>query len=409
MTAKMDRKAIARAIVLTGPLSMSAVNMATAFLLSTVSSPKQFGLFSFAIALSQLTIGLANALVVTPLTAASSGRRLVPVETFTFISLILALSAGLVIACVVDIVSGDLALSASAFSLTTLQAVRWTARGYLFSVKDNIRPVLSDLCFSLATATGVGVLAMQEKLTSYSALMVLALANLAALTVISPRLARALGLKIGHLAEYRTVWRKQAKWSLIGVVVTEMTANAHTYIITALAGPAALAPIALASLVWRPLSVCVSALTPSERASMAREIEDHQRNVFPKTFYHFTAVLLFVVALNAAAITILLTLTNLIGPSLRRETLILSVVTTGIMIVIRSIREPLGVLFQAHGLFKELSILGLVTAVVSLSFVALVVTFTSAAYSLLAIGFSELVLCALIIRRLRKKKYAIAA
>jgi hypothetical protein len=79
-------------------------------------------------------------------------------------------------------------------------------------------------------------------------------------------------IRFRAMAGYGIIWRRMSAWSVLGVVTTEATNNAHAYLITAILGPAALAPLAASMLVTRPVSVISTALSDFERPRLARQI-----------------------------------------------------------------------------------------------------------------------------------------
>ena len=64
----------------------------------------------------------------------------------------------------------------------------------------------------------------------------------------------------GTLAAYGPIWRDLTQWALLGVVTTELSANAHAYLVTLFNGPKSFALIAAGSLFMRPVSLCLTAL-----------------------------------------------------------------------------------------------------------------------------------------------------
>ena len=82
----------------------------------------------------------------------------------------------------------------------------------------------------------------------------------------SPRFAT------GHLGRYAPIFRDLTRWSLLGVVFTELTVNAHAYLVTFISGPGAFALLALGMLLMRPASLMQSALPDLERPVMTRAI-----------------------------------------------------------------------------------------------------------------------------------------
>ncbi len=77
---------------------------------------------------------------------------------------------------------------------------------------------------------------------------------------------------LGAFSAYAPIWREVTRWSLMGVVLSELTANAHAYFVTFLSGPKAFALLALGSLMMRPVLLVLQALPDAERPTMARLI-----------------------------------------------------------------------------------------------------------------------------------------
>ena len=83
------------------------------------------------------------------------------------------------------------------------------------------------------------------------------------------RAIAALSARAG-LRDYRAIFRDLTRWSLIGVVLTELTVNAHAYLVTFISGPGPFALLALGMLLMRPASLVQSALPDLERPAMTR-------------------------------------------------------------------------------------------------------------------------------------------
>jgi hypothetical protein len=68
------------------------------------------------------------------------------------------------------------------------------------------------------------------------------------------------------------MWHDVTRWSLIGVVLTELAANCHAYLVTFISGPGAFGLLALGALFMRPASLVLGALPDIDQPVMARKI-----------------------------------------------------------------------------------------------------------------------------------------
>jgi len=68
------------------------------------------------------------------------------------------------------------------------------------------------------------------------------------------------------------MWRDVTRWSLLGVVLTELTVNAHAYFVTFISGPKAFGLLALGALFMRPASLVLSALPDIDQPLMTRRL-----------------------------------------------------------------------------------------------------------------------------------------
>lgn len=222
------------------------------------------GILAFLLVIIQFGYGLSNALVSTPYTIAVNQGDDADGKSFDFffpINLLLALSQGLLCA---GIASATASPSAAAiFGLAgTLSLVRWFGRSNAYAHHAPARAARSDLAYAgtivagllIATRTGAD-------LASIGAMLVAA--NIVGLTPFGlDYLRRHIAMGPGRaLSGYRPVWREQSAWTLVGVLSTEATSNSHSYIVTLLAGPTAFAPVAVGMLFFRPVNVCITALT----------------------------------------------------------------------------------------------------------------------------------------------------
>src|SRR3546814_21018525 len=87
---------------------------------------------------------------------------------------------------------------------------------------------------------------------------------------------------------------------------TEVTSNSHSYIVTLLAGPTAFAPIAVGMLFFRPVNVCITALTQLERPRMTRAVArgDHDAAIRSERVFMAALVMLWLATCAVAAIAL---------------------------------------------------------------------------------------------------------
>ncbi len=81
-----------------------------------------------------------------------------------------------------------------------------------------------------------------------------------------------LPLEKNAFAAYAPIWRDITRWSLLGVALSEITANAHAYVVTFFAGAQAFAVLAAGALLMRPLMLVMTALPDRERPVMGRAL-----------------------------------------------------------------------------------------------------------------------------------------
>jgi len=200
----------------------------------------------------------------------------------------------------------------------------------------------------------------------------------------------------GNPMAYWPVFKDLTRWSLMGVILTELTVNAHAYLVTFIAGPSAFALLALGMLLMRPAALMQSALPDLERPAMSRAIAAKDMAHLSRIRRHFTFGLSAAWAANMLLCAALL----LFFPALLlkkgyalHDVIVVAVISAFIM-AIRALRTPFAVLLQAAGQFKELANIGTVSAVVSVAATLILLVAFSPIPSLGGIVLGELVILA---------------
>jgi hypothetical protein len=257
-----------------------------------------FAQFTFLVVVAQLNGGLAAALFSAPLSRLATQAALESAATLLHalvrMQLFYALAGAGAALLLGWLWHGDLAAGAAYAVLLFAGGLRQFLRVIAYTRDRQQRVVISDMLFASVTLAATAVIYAGAAPDLFVAFAALAAGNLAGLLVLQPLsvLAQARQRLRATLAAYREVWSRFTLWSLIGILATEATANAHTYIVTMFAGPAAFSPIAASAILSRPGVVALNALSEFERARMARVIAVDDRAGLARTMTLFRWVAL---------------------------------------------------------------------------------------------------------------------
>lgn len=358
-------------LAIVGPVAVAASNTVLQFAMLKTLQPAAFGLLAFVLGLTQFGFGLSNALVGTPYTLDANTDRSVTAQlllTYLKGNLVLSLFWGLLCFGTAAALGGigDAALF-GAFEF--LAMVRWFGRSHLYALHRPTRVALSDLAYAVVLLAGAGF-GLLHGLSMVLVIGVLCAAALAGLLAVG-RTFLALQFRDawrGSLRHYGSVWREQARWTLVGVVSTEATSNAHSYAVSLIAGPAAFAPIAAASLFIKPISLVITSLTQLERPVMARKILAGDLAQARRTETVFrVAVLVAWAGTTALASAVLLGCPQLlIKPSYDLKSVELAFALWTAIALLQCWATPSSVLLQAAQWFKPLALSQVASALVTL-------------------------------------------
>jgi len=184
-----------------------------------------------------------------------------------------------------------------------------------------------------------------------------------------------------------------ARWSALGVVLTEFTANAHAYLVTFIAGPAAFAPLAIGALLMRPVQLVLAAIPDQERPAMARLLGSGNYAGARHSVNHFRMAAGAVWLLTAiAAAGLLVWFPQFItrkGYDPSQALVVLGFFAA--ITAVRSFRTPESVLLQAAGQFRVLASVSLWASMVSLATTFLLLLIAGPVISLAGILAGEIV------------------
>ncbi len=359
------------------------------------------GTLAFLLVIIQFGYGLSNALVSTPYTIiVNQADEGVDAGFFFPVNLLLSLSQGLLCGAIAWTMASPAA--AGVFAVAgTLSLLRWFGRSNAYAHHRPGLAARSDIFYAVTVIAGL-LIASRFAIDLPGIGLILTAAGLIGLlpfgtAFIARHFATAPG---AALTAYGPVWRDQSGWTLVGVVSTEATSNAHSYIVTLLAGPAAFAPIAVGMLFFRPVNVCITALTQLERPRMTRAVarDDHRAAIqSERTFMAMLIVLWLATALLAAGILIWFP-HLIIKPTLDHKLVMTAVAFCAALSLVQCLQAPMSVMTQARRAFRPLAAQSLRSCVVGIAAVTLLTLSVAPIYSVAGVVLSQLVMMLGILR-----------
>jgi hypothetical protein len=389
------------ALATIGPVGAAGTQFALSLQLLHLLSPASFGSFSFLLVISQFSTGLWSALFCAPLPIVmaqdeKSGQGLVSsLFAVNLVLSVLAFGTFLILGVSLKVPVAAAALFAGYAAVALL---RWVARAHAYAVGAGRRTVASDLVYSAGLLIGIGLVSILGAYSPdlpYGALLISAAMSLLPFGR-QYFLTQFVRIRLYHLPRYAHVWRQHSRWSLVGVITTEATVNAHAYIVTLISGPLAFAPIAASALIIRPISVVINALTEFERPQMARQIARRDIASVQRSAGTFLLVLVLTWAMTVAAAVLLMAYDpGAIFPShYSQASLALGMTLWLAVILMRILRTPDSVLLQAAGMFRWLAHASIISSVVSVAAVTMLLVLGGPLWSLGGVLLGEAIFAA---------------
>jgi len=360
----------------------------------------EFGLFSFLLVIVPFCLSITNAVIGAPAAVAFRLGSASASELATYLkaNLALASAAGMAV-CALMRSSGagwQFAMLSGAYG--AVMTLRWFARTLTYARGPAPRVLASDVLYSVSLVAGLLLQSHFRQFTPLSAVIILFGACLLAWfgfgwTYLREQVAAAI---TGSLAGYARIWNDFARWSALGVVLTELTVNAHAYLVTFIAGPAAFAPLAVGALLMRPVQLVLAAVPDRERPSMARLLGSGNYVGARRSVNHFrvaAGAVWFLTATTATAL--LLWIPELIlrrGYEPSQSLAVLGFFAA--ITAVRTFRTPESVLLQAAGQFRALAFVSLWSSIASLGATFVLLLLAGPVFSLAGILAGEIVVAA---------------
>lgn len=358
-----------------GPISIAGAHFLTSLIFLRFLPQAQFGLFSFVLVVVPFALSMTGALFGAALVNSANGKAPMTASelaAYMKANLVFAALAAAVIFGLMIAGTASLSLAAIIALYGALMCIRWFARCHAYAIHQMPRAIVSDLIYSSILTMGVLALAFTHDLTPIHAGSVLVFCSACAVIGFGSEFLRAqtTALWEGSLRAFLPIWRDLARWSLLGVISTELTANAHAYLVTLISGPKAFALLALGSLFMRPASLVMTALPDAERATMARALNAGRFGEAMRAVFQFRIAGLTVLAgTSVLAAIIMIWFPQLILKRGYDETSVVTVICIWVAVMaIRALRTPESVLLQAGREFKPLASASVNSSVISLVF-----------------------------------------
>ena len=356
-----------------GPVATSGAHFLASLLFVRNLAAPEFGIFSFVLVIVPFCMSLIAALLVLPVNSAlgeaAEARARIEASCLKM-NLLLTALAGLVVFGLLFAAKAPLAEAALLAAFGATLTCRWFARCFAFVKGRSGAAIASDFTYAGALVAGLGALFFGHRITFPAGAAMLLAAALLGLVPFGPAFFRdqIASIRQGRLRAYGAIFRDLTRWSLFGVILTELTVNAHAYLVTFISGPGPFALLAVGQILMRPASLVQSALPDLERPRMTCAIAVKDRETLARMLRDFRAALLAVWLATVALATAILILAPhlLLKKGYAQHDVLLVTLITALIMLVRSFRTPPATFMQAAGEFKALVGIGLYTSVISI-------------------------------------------
>lgn len=383
-----------------GPVTLAGTHFLISLAMLRLEEPAAFGVFTFLFVAAQFTVALSAAMFGAPLQALPNASWVQDKE----LPASAILSATGLAALLAIMLFGGLALAmglpgppAVCYGVYTgMMILRWVGRAWCYNEDQPLRTVASDVTYGAvglaAFAFAVWFLPVSPESACYGAL---ALASAASLLSLGRRYLRQLIVRPtrGAWAAYRSIWQRQSRWALIGVVTTEAAANVHVYLVTIFAGATAIAPLAAAALLLRPINVVQNALSDFERPQMARSLAARSEGDLLASMRLFQAVLIAIWGVSAlVAVGIVRYHPDLIfSPQYDVDVVSFATVSWMVVSFIILLQVPANTMLQAAGDFRSLASATFTSSIINVTAVSLALVWLGPVWTVPALALGWLV------------------
>lgn len=363
-----------------------------------------YGIFAIAFILGAIALTYGNALVSVPAAVHMprlKSRGAVDYQDVMFgsIALLLAGVIGLIVATGLWFTTGQVVEALAGGLFVALWTLRNHVRTAMFARRMMPAATLSDLAYSLSGVVFVAAaLALHPKGAQVTnVLLALAAANLVAIIVALRGLGARVrvSLRAGIWRRYRMI-RSDIAWSVIGTTTWNIQSQALMFLVAAVVGPAAYAPIAAGVVLFSPLRPAINAFINVFRPDFAAALADGRLRRIRVTLYAVTAIIILACVAVGAGLWLIWPMldTYVFAGKFAGASMPLIVALSGLIAVIYlTYNVPLA-LIQAAGAFKPVALATTFGGLTGFCAVSILLSLTSVAWSLAGLVAGEAV-CAI--------------
>src|SRR4051812_26254514 len=245
----------------------SGIHFVLNLVLIRILSPHDFGIFAIAFVLGGISLTYGNALVSTPaavLIPRLKSARAADFQEVVFGSIALVISAGItiIVAAGLWLATGQVVEAIAGGTFSGLWTLRNHVRCVMFARHAIVAATVSDFSYSVSGVLSIaGILLLLPDVPQLTGvLLALTLANVVAIYVALRALGRRtrVSFRRSMWRRYRAIWSDIA-WSLFGTTTWAIQGQGLMFLVAAIVGPAAYAPLAVGVVLFTPLRPAISA------------------------------------------------------------------------------------------------------------------------------------------------------
>ncbi|MDC9826318.1 WecB/TagA/CpsF family glycosyltransferase [Devosia sp. ZB163] len=353
------------------PALFALANFVALLVLQQSASAEDFGLLSFAQVVVATGIGLSSAMFSGPaLVSLSQGKE--PAD-----SVIGSFFRANLIYCVFAAVGlfGMAALagatSIDAILLSMMGATMWVrmfVRALQLALHQRQAAARSDLAYAGTVLMGLPVVVLTTGASVASFAILQAVGTVVSILPMTPLFIRTVrAAAVTPASIFRQSFQRHGRWAIVAALANKVTAQGHSFVLTLALGPAAYAPVALATLLFRPMGVVVTGLIQFERPNMARSVAAGEA----KQLASDVGFVCRTVAATWFSNVLLVGCAVALAPGLLTKdgyetgSFIPALMLVGLTVLIRALRDPQETALETAGHYRDLANLAILCGPVS--------------------------------------------
>jgi O-antigen/teichoic acid export membrane protein len=303
------KNAFRYATAFAGQMTLGALGFIINVVLVRSLTPDDFGTYALAVVCATLAASVDGALVCGPLSVFGTRRvgrasRAAVEVLLGSVHVVVMVGILLVSVAISQLVVHRSAVVDFGFSLfVSCFAARSFSRSYAFARQRAEVVLAGDLVLLVTSAAALGIAYFVAGMLSLgSVFYALSASYLLAMCIDLhlQRLPLRVAMRRRTLRLYLPIWRL-VRWSLLGSTTTNLQSQAHSFLISSIAGPAAFAPLAAGQVPFGPIRIVNTVWQYVMQPEIAIAIARNDRRMVTRTLYwSMTAMGMFVVVFGLA-------------------------------------------------------------------------------------------------------------